>query len=81
MAHRFVQYFADSFQELGRVTWPTKKRAISICILVVSFVVIAAAFIAGVDFLFHEGSNYLLTLAEKLKAASATGGGLTVTPQ
>lgn len=78
MAHRFVQYFVDSFQELGRVTWPTKKRAIAICVLVVSFVLIAAAFIAGVDFLLHQGNNYLLTLSEKLKTTSP---GVIVTPQ
>lgn len=67
MTHnRFVQYFIDSFQELGKVTWPTKNRAINICILVISFVVISAAFIAALDFVFHQGYGYLLTLAREV---------------
>lgn len=61
----FKKYFVDSFQELAKVTWPTKHRAINICILVVSFVIIAAAVIAAVDFVFHEGYSYLLTLAAR----------------
>ena len=48
---------------LKRVTWPTKNRAINICILVVSFVLVSAAFIAGLDFAFNKGYSYLLTLA------------------
>lgn len=63
--NRLVKYFADSFYELGKVTWPTKTRAVNICILVISFVLIAAAVIAGVDFAFHKGYGYLLTLAGK----------------
>lgn len=62
---RIKQYFVDSFQELGKVTWPTKNRAINICILVVSFVLISAAVIAGVDFLFNRGYAYLISLAQK----------------
>lgn len=62
---RIKQYFVDSFQELGKVTWPTKNRAINICILVVSFVLISAAVIAGVDFLFNRGYAYLIFLAQK----------------
>lgn len=62
--NRVKQYFIDSFQELGKVTWPTKNRAINICILVVSFVLISAAVIAGVDFLFNRGYSYLISLSE-----------------
>lgn len=61
---RIKQYFVDSFQELGKVTWPTKNRAINICILVVSFVLISAAVIAGVDFLFNRGYAFLISLAQ-----------------
>lgn len=62
---KIKQYFADSFQELGKVTWPTKHRAVNICILVVSFVVISAAVIAAIDFIFHQGYAYLLALAAR----------------
>ncbi|MBI4995223.1 preprotein translocase subunit SecE [Candidatus Peregrinibacteria bacterium] len=59
------QYFIDSWYELGKVTWPTKNRAINICVLVVSFVLVAAAVIAGIDFVFNKGYAYLLQLAQK----------------
>ncbi|MBI2638036.1 preprotein translocase subunit SecE [Candidatus Peregrinibacteria bacterium] len=61
--NKIKQYFLDSLQELGKVTWPTKHRAVNICILVVSFVVISAAVIAAVDFVLNRGYAYLLTLA------------------
>lgn len=57
------QYFIESFQELGKVTWPTKNRAVNICILVVIFVAVSAAVIAGVDFVFNLGYRFLITLA------------------
>ena len=63
MLSSIKQYFIDSFQELSRVGWPTKNRAVNICILVVSFVVIAAAVIAAVDFALNKGYSYLLVLA------------------
>ncbi len=62
-SNRLTQYFVDSWSELGKVTWPTKSRAINICILVVVFVAICAAVIAGVDFAFNQGYSYLLKLA------------------
>ncbi|MFA6521247.1 MAG: preprotein translocase subunit SecE [Candidatus Gracilibacteria bacterium] len=61
---RIAQYFIGSWHELGKATWPTKKRAMNICILVVSFVLVAAALIAGVDFALNRGYTYLLTLAQ-----------------
>jgi preprotein translocase SecE subunit len=57
-----VQYFHDSFQELGKVVWPTRNRAINICILVVSFVLVAAAAVAAIDFVFHTGMIYITSL-------------------
>ncbi len=59
---KIIQYFVESFQELGKVTWPTKNRAVNICVVVISFVLACAAVIAGVDFLFHQGYLYLLSL-------------------
>lgn len=64
-SNKIKQYFVESFQELGKVTWPTKHRAVNICVLVVSFVVISAAVIAAIDFVFHQGYAYLLTLAAR----------------
>lgn len=58
-----IQYFQESFQELGKVVWPTKNRAVNLCVLVVVFVLVVAAIVAGVDFLFNQGYSYLLNFA------------------
>ncbi len=62
--HFISQYIAESFRELTKVSWPTRTHAINVCILVVSFVALAAAVIAGIDFLFHSGYGYLLSLSQ-----------------
>jgi len=42
--------------ELKRVTWPTKKEAIKLTLIVIGFGLTVAAFLGGLDFLF----SYLL---------------------
>lgn len=66
MMGKIKEYFRSSFRELGRVTWPTKNRAVNICVLVVGFVAISMAFIAGVDFLFNRGYALLLSYAQTI---------------
>lgn len=60
MHKKLKNYVAESFQELGKVTWPTRNRAIQICILVLVFISVSAAFLAAVDFGFHQGYSALL---------------------
>lgn len=60
--HTLKQYVIDSWSELSKVTWPTKTRAINICVLVVVFVLISAAVMAAVDFAFNLGYTELLKL-------------------
>lgn len=66
-SNTIVQYFADSFHELSKVTWPTRTRAINICILVVVFVFVAAAVFAGVDFLLNKGFGFLIEYSRNLQ--------------
>ena len=56
------QYFVNSFRELSHVTWPTKNQAINLSILVIVFIFVSALLVAGVDFLFSTGYEYLLKL-------------------
>ncbi len=63
--NRLVTYFKESFHELTKITWPTKIQAVNICILVVTFVFVAAIVFAGVDFLLSTGYKYLLGLPVK----------------
>ena len=62
MANKLSQYFVDSWKELSKVTWPTRNRAINICILVLAFVGISTVAIAAVDYVFHQGYLSLFTL-------------------
>ncbi|PJC37321.1 preprotein translocase subunit SecE [Candidatus Peregrinibacteria bacterium CG_4_9_14_0_2_um_filter_53_11] len=61
-SNRLVQYVSESFHELKKVTWPTKIQAVNISILVVSFVLVAALFFAGIDYLFNLGYTKLIDL-------------------
>jgi preprotein translocase subunit SecE len=59
-----VAYFQDSFQELKRVTWPTKQQAIKLTLLVLGFCLLAAIFIGLFDLLFNYGYYQLIQLSK-----------------
>ncbi len=56
-------YFVNSFQELRKVTWPTKNQAIKLTGIVLGFCLASALLIGIVDALFNYGYKYLLTLS------------------
>ena len=58
-------YIRESFEELNKVSWPTKNQAIRLTAIVLGFTLVAAAFIAAVDYLFQLGFAELL---KQLKA-------------
>lgn len=43
-------YFKESWQELGKVTWPDRQKATQLTISVITLSLIIAAYIAAVDF-------------------------------
>lgn len=45
-------YFRESFQELNKVSWPTKNQAVRITAIVLIFSLVVAVFIALLDYLF-----------------------------
>ncbi len=51
MKNVVTQYVKDSFQELNKVTWPTKNQAVRLTGIVLGFTITAALFIAAVDYL------------------------------
>lgn len=56
----FTKYVRDSFQELTKVTWPTKNQAIKITAIVLGFTLVFAAFLGVLDYIF--GTGYLLLI-------------------
>ena len=59
---RMVQYFRESFQELRRVVWPTRKQAFMHSFFVIVMSVTIAVFLAGLDIVFAFGMQRLLSL-------------------
>ena len=63
MKDAIANYVKGSFEEIRKVTWPTKNQAVLLSAIVIVFCLIAAAFLGVLDFLFNEVFNYLLSIA------------------
>lgn len=57
-----LKYFIEAFQELRKVTWPTRNQAVILTGVVLAFTVVMAVFIGGLDYVFTFGYNELFTL-------------------
>ncbi|MFA5954572.1 MAG: preprotein translocase subunit SecE [Patescibacteria group bacterium] len=55
-----INYFKTSYQELTKVTWPTRKEATKHSLLVIAISLAVAAFFGIVDFLLSRGLELLL---------------------
>lgn len=60
--NRIKQYLTSAVQEFNNVTWPTRKQAIRISIIVFSFMLISAVVLGLVDQVLSMGYKYLLNL-------------------
>lgn len=56
-------YIRGSFEELTKVTWPTKNQAVKLTIIVLIFCLITAGLLGVLDFLFNEAYAYLLKIS------------------
>ena len=56
----FIKYFRESLEELRKVTWPTKNRAIRLTILTLIFMLASAALIGFFDFVLNCGHAALI---------------------
>lgn len=52
--HRVVRFLREVRQELGKVTWPTRREVITYSIVVVATVVVLGLFVFGLDFVFSR---------------------------
>jgi len=58
----FINYLQASFQELRKVTWPTRNRAIRLTFLVLGFCVVVAFVLGILDYVFNTGYFQLISL-------------------
>jgi len=47
-----IEFLKEVHLELKRTTWPTRKEAINLTLIVIGFGLVVAAFLGGLDFLF-----------------------------
>ncbi|MCX5782664.1 MAG: preprotein translocase subunit SecE [Elusimicrobia bacterium] len=46
-----IRFFKDSYAELGKVTWLSRREAVASTIIVIILVVIVSIFVGFIDFL------------------------------
>ena len=51
--------FRGVMQELRRVVWPTREELIRMTIVVISTVIVVAAFIAIIDFILQQATTFV----------------------
>ncbi|GEM_PF-222738 len=61
-----LNYFQESFQELKKVTWPTRNQAIRLTAIVLGFCFVAAAVMGVLDLAFNQGYRLLVNYAGKV---------------
>ncbi len=77
-----LNYFEESYQELRKVTWPTRSQAVRLSFLVLGCCVATAIFIGILDFIFSYGYETLVNLAPPAPTAitEQNPASLQVTP-
>lgn len=51
---RLFAYITDSRAELLRVTWPTRRQAIRLSLIVIVFSIVLSLIIGGLDYIFSQ---------------------------
>lgn len=59
-------YFQESYQELKKVTWPTKNQSVRLTFIVLGICLLFAAFIGLMDFAFNAGYRALVDISSRM---------------
>ena len=57
---RVADYVKSSYEEMKKVTWPTKKEAKNYTILVISISIGVALFLGALDYVFSKALEVLI---------------------
>ncbi len=63
MINKIVKFASDTYQELGKVAYPSKQELIGSTIVVVIMSLTVSIFIGAVDFILKELVDVLVNLA------------------
>lgn len=55
MLNAVKNYFVGSFQEMKKVTWPTKSQTINYSVMVIALSIGMALFFGLLDYIFNSG--------------------------
>ena len=55
------EYFVGSYNEMLKVTWPTKRQTTNYSLLVIGMVIGMAVFFSVLDYIFNLGIEKLIT--------------------
>jgi len=58
--NKITNYFSQSFQELRKVSWPTKKETVNLTIIVGISIIIAMLFLTGIDWVLSKIVNLVI---------------------
>ena len=64
----FVSYLQESFEELKKVTWPTRNQAVRLTFIVIGFCLVTAFVIGALDFAFNTGYRSFVIYADKMQS-------------
>jgi len=59
---RIAEYLRDTRGELRKVSWPTRKQATNLTLIVLAVTVVMAAFLGAIDFLFATLVSLIVSL-------------------
>ncbi|MBU1018798.1 MAG: preprotein translocase subunit SecE [Patescibacteria group bacterium] len=61
---KLLQYIKDSFDDIKKVTWPTKNQAVILSLIVFAVCIVVAIFLGVLDYVFGLGIQELINLAK-----------------
>jgi preprotein translocase subunit SecE len=59
--NRIQRYFTETMGELRKVSWPTRKEATNLTIVVIIVMASMSIFLGGLDFIFNRVVNLIIT--------------------
>lgn len=62
MINKITNYIKASFEEMKKVTWPTKKDTYSYTVLVIGISLGVATFLGILDYFFNLGLEYIIKM-------------------
>lgn len=68
----FINYFQESFQELKKVTWPTRNQAVRLTFLVLGFCLVTTVIVGLLDYALSYGNQTLIDLAPQAVTSPST---------